>query len=68
MKLLSPAEVRSKKGINFGDAQLRRLSEKGRFPKPVKLSPGQQGRKMYVEEEIDRYLAELVAARDFRSE
>lgn len=48
-------------GIAYSKSQIWRMERAGKFPKrvPVGLS-----RYAYVESEIDRYVADLIAARD----
>jgi prophage regulatory protein len=54
-------DLKSKKGIAHSKTQLWRLERMGKFPKRVSLSPGRHG---WVEAEIDRFIAERIAARD----
>jgi prophage regulatory protein len=60
MKLLD-SEGLKQKGIKYSAAHRWRLIKAGRFPKPVKLG---LGRNAWVDEEIDAYIAALVAKRD----
>jgi prophage regulatory protein len=61
MRLIPFADLRPKKGIPYCRDHTRRLSKVGRFPKPVPLS---NRRIAYVEEEIDQWVAEKLAARN----
>jgi len=47
-------------GIKFSDTHLWRLIKAGRFPRPVKIGY----RLHWSEEEIDSYIAELLARRE----
>jgi prophage regulatory protein len=60
MKVLDVDGLQAK-GIKYSAAHRWRLIKAGKFPKPVKLG---LGRNAWVEEEVDAYLAGLVAARD----
>lgn len=59
MKMLSKQQVRDK--VLYSFAHMARLEAAGKFPKRVRLGPGRVG---YVEQEIDDWLAALVAKRD----
>jgi prophage regulatory protein len=48
------------KGVKFSDTHIWRLIRTGDFPKPVKIG----NRNHWVEQEIDRYIAEKLAQRD----
>jgi predicted DNA-binding transcriptional regulator AlpA len=58
-RLLSRKQVREIVTISF--AEIARREKRGDFPKKVRLS---QNRIAYVEEEIQRYIADLIADRD----
>lgn len=51
---LSPQDLREK-GLPFGMSHLRRLWQKGEFPKPIKLS---ERKLVWIESEIEAYVAE----------
>jgi prophage regulatory protein len=61
MKLLSYADLESKKGIRGSKSTINRLEKAGKFPRRVRLSPAIVG---WPEHEIDEHLARLLAARD----
>jgi prophage regulatory protein len=61
MSRLIPHEALAEKGIPLSKDQLIRLERAGTFPKRVKISQRRFG---WVELEIDRWLAQRVAARD----
>jgi prophage regulatory protein len=50
-----------KRGVKYSRSQIRRLELAGKFPKPVRLS---QVRKAWIEEDIETYLNQRIAARD----
>jgi len=55
------------KGINYSRAQLHRLIKHGKFPRLVKLGSvgdGDRGRNVWLEAEIDAYIAGRIAERD----
>lgn len=53
MRVLSYAELRSRKGIPYHEVHIRRLVRAGKFPEPVELGPG---RVAFREEDVDRWL------------
>lgn len=59
MRLLQEDGLQAK-GIPFTRSHLHRLIRSGKFPAPVKIG---DNRNAWVEEEIDAYIAERVAAR-----
>lgn len=59
MKLLSKKQVREK--VLYSFAHIARLEAAGLFPKRVPLGPGRVG---YVEEEIDGWIRNRMAARE----
>jgi prophage regulatory protein len=61
MKVLSFPELKSRKGVPYTRAHVRRLVGAGEFPAPVQLSPH---RICWVESEIDEWLKARIAARD----
>jgi predicted DNA-binding transcriptional regulator AlpA len=63
MKLLTYRELKVSKGIPLSQRRIDQLAAAGKFPKPIKLSPGQQGHKAWIETEIDAHLEHLAAAR-----
>jgi predicted DNA-binding transcriptional regulator AlpA len=63
MKLLSFPELKTKFGIPYTRRHINVLEAAGRFPKAVKLSPGQQGHVAWVEAEIAEHVARLAAQR-----
>jgi prophage regulatory protein len=60
MRIISPPELASKKGINFTNPYRLELEAKGKFPKRVKLGERKYG---YIEDEIDAWLKERAALR-----
>jgi prophage regulatory protein len=61
VKLLSPDDLRSKKGVCLSRSQRNRLIKAGRFPRPVRIG----GRNVaWVEAEVDAWSASLIAERD----
>jgi prophage regulatory protein len=63
VKLIAHDELRAK-GILYSKVSLWRLEREGKFPKRVALSAAGGGRYVYVESEIDAWIAERIAARD----
>lgn len=63
MKLLSYHQITQAKGVNYCRTHLARLAKSGKFPQPVVLSTG---RVLWVESEVDTWIAEHVAARNAR--
>jgi prophage regulatory protein len=59
-KVLSPAELKSEKGIRFSRQHLHRLIKAGQFPKPIKLGPATNG---WLEHEIDGWIAARASER-----
>jgi predicted DNA-binding transcriptional regulator AlpA len=49
------------RGVKLSKHRLWVLEQQGRFPRRVNVSPGRVG---WVAEEIDRHIADLIAARD----
>jgi prophage regulatory protein len=62
MHLLGYNELKAKKGINYSRTHIWRLIKAGRFPRPIKMGGG--ARNSWVEEEIDAFIAALIAERD----
>ena len=62
--LISYRNLRAK-GVPYSKPHLWRLEKAGKFPKRVPIGPSRYG---YVEEEIDAYVAALIAARDAKSQ
>lgn len=60
MRLISFERLRPEKGIDYSRDHLRRKVAAGEFPKPISVS---SARIAWIEEEIDRWLAERVAER-----
>jgi prophage regulatory protein len=61
MKVLDYSALKPEKGIDYSPAQLWRLVNDGRFPKPIKIGGG---RNAWLESEIDDYLRARIADRD----
>jgi prophage regulatory protein len=61
MKLLSYDDLRPVKGIHYSKVQIWRLEKLGKFPKRIEIGPG---RRAWAEQEIDAWIANLIAARD----
>ena len=59
-KLISYHELKPK-GIPLSKPQLWRLERAGKFPKRVPISASRYG---YVEQEIDEFVEQRIAARD----
>jgi predicted DNA-binding transcriptional regulator AlpA len=59
MTFTSPPQV--SKQTSLSKTQLLRMSENGLFPAPVRLS---QKRIAWVAEEVDRWMAERIAAKN----
>jgi prophage regulatory protein len=49
------------KGIFYSKTQVWRLEKRGQFPRRVPIGPGRHG---WVEDEIDQFIADRIAARD----
>jgi prophage regulatory protein len=62
MRLLDADDLEAK-GLKYSAAHRWRLIKAGKFPKPIKL--GQGGRNAWLEEEVDRHIAERIAERDY---
>jgi prophage regulatory protein len=62
MRLLPFEDLKRKKGIPYARAHIWRLEREGKFPKHLRLGKG--GRNAWVEDEIDAYVAKLIAERD----
>jgi prophage regulatory protein len=60
MRLLYREDLRAK-GIKFSRQHLDRLVKKKKFPKPIKVGLVTNA---WIDDEIDQYLEECVAARD----
>jgi prophage regulatory protein len=60
-KHLIPYSALKGKGVPYSKPHLWRLEKALKFPLRVPIGPGRYG---YVEEEIDAYVAALIAARD----
>jgi predicted DNA-binding transcriptional regulator AlpA len=63
VRLLTFTELKPSKGIPDTRRNLERKAKLGLFPKPLKLTPGQQGRIAWIEQEIDEHLERLAAQR-----
>lgn len=59
---LSKAEVRAL--IKLSYAETSRREKAGKFPKRLRLGDYQRSRAVYVEDEIDDWMAEQIAKRD----
>ncbi|TPO07129.1 AlpA family phage regulatory protein [Mesorhizobium sp. B1-1-5] len=59
---LIPYEGLKAKGISYSPAHIWRLVKARKFPAPIKLGGG--GRNMWVESEVDVYIARKIAERD----
>jgi predicted DNA-binding transcriptional regulator AlpA len=51
-------------GIDFHRDHLRRMVKRGRFPRPIKMSPGDSGKLFWRAEDIEAFLAARQAAAD----
>jgi predicted DNA-binding transcriptional regulator AlpA len=60
MKMIPPDRLGPDKGIGFSNPYRLELEREGRFPKRVKLG---ERKYAYIEEEIDRFLADRAARR-----
>lgn len=63
MKCLSYDDLRSK-GIPYSKMQLWRLVKGGKFPRPLKLTDAANSPNVWPECEIDKHMADRIAARD----
>jgi prophage regulatory protein len=61
MKILSYADLRSERGIQFSKVHLWRLERAGKFPKRVPLGAARHG---WLETEIDEWILARLAERD----
>ena len=59
MQILMRSDLK-KKGVKYSSDHLKRLENRGLFPKSFALGPG---RRAYSEDEIDRWLEARAAAR-----
>lgn len=62
IRFLSPRRTSEKTSLST--RHQRRLEGLGKFPKPVRLGEGPNGRIAYVEAEIDAWLRDRLAGRD----
>jgi predicted DNA-binding transcriptional regulator AlpA len=60
--LISPREVHRRTSLS--PREQTRRAQQGRFPMPVKIGAGTNGRIAYVEAEIEEFNARCVAERD----
>ena len=60
MRIISPAELASLKGISFSNPYRLELEAQGKFPKRVKIGVRRYG---YLQSEIDNWLTERAAVR-----
>ncbi len=61
MKILTVADLKPEKGINYSRSHLYRLVAAGRFPRPLRLGVGRIG---FIESELDDWLEARAAERD----
>ena len=61
MRIISPAELASLKGITFSNPYRLDLEAQGKFPRRVKLGERRYG---YLENELDNWLKERAALRE----
>jgi prophage regulatory protein len=61
VKLLSFHDLRDKKGIAYSRAHIYRMVNAGKFPGYISIG---EKRTAFVEEEIDQWIEERIAARD----
>jgi prophage regulatory protein len=61
MRIISPAELASLKGITFSNPHRLDLEAQGKFPKRVKLGERRYG---YLENELENWLKERAALRE----
>ena len=61
MKILSYADLRSERGIQFSKVHLWRLERAGKFSKRVSLGKARHG---WLETEIDEWILARLAERD----
>lgn len=64
MNLLNYEDLRARR-IAPSKAQLHRLIKAGKFPKPIKITPGRNG---WTEKQIDDYIAERIAEAEAKAE
>jgi len=60
IKIIRLPDVKHRTG--FSGSQIYQLASEGKFPSPIKLSPGDKARASgWLEAEVDEYLAQRVA-------
>jgi len=64
MRIISPAELATLKGIPFTNPYRLQLEAQGKFPKRVKLGQRRYG---YLEDELDHWLKERAALREIKA-
>jgi predicted DNA-binding transcriptional regulator AlpA len=65
LKLLDAKGLRDK-GLNYSRAHLHKLIKAGKFPAPIKFG-GEMAHNQWIEGEIDKVIAELIAQRDAKA-
>jgi prophage regulatory protein len=60
MKVISPDELKTDKGIRFSRTHLHRLVKAKKFPAPIKLGENTNG---WIESEVDAWIAERAGER-----
>jgi prophage regulatory protein len=60
-RILSYADLKPRKGINYSRVHLARLIKSKQFPAPISLGVNRVG---FVESEIDAWIEQRMAARD----
>jgi prophage regulatory protein len=63
MKMLPLRDLRDR-GIPFTRQHIHRLVRLGKFPKPIKLGTGTNGRNVWSSDEVDTFLKNCIAKRD----
>jgi len=64
MKVLTRDELRRLKGIPWGRQHLARKVQANEFPRPFKLGNGAQAWNVWLETEIDAWIAQRAAERN----
>jgi prophage regulatory protein len=61
VKLLSPSDLKTQKGIAYSRSQLHRKIAEGSFPKPIRVGDNKNA---WVEDEVDEWIAARITERD----
>lgn len=66
LRLISMADLRPVKGIDYSRPHYYRLIKAGQFPKPIHC--GRNGKIAFLESEIDDWIKSKIAERDAQTE